>query len=136
VSYADTAPHEVAEHLAPFVQAASPVPLSGGQAAAADHDWLGLLATAPRVVEVAESEAPAPAAMPEPAAGSGGIDLAFGHGDIDSHRYVDMAEEESEPYGVTTDAPVLAEPDDAPPTYADDHPTALDDAALDDLESD
>ncbi|MEV0900024.1 hypothetical protein [Actinoplanes sp. NPDC049802] len=44
VSYADTAPAEVAEHLAPFVSAHSAV---GGHDQAGDPGWLELLATAP-----------------------------------------------------------------------------------------
>jgi hypothetical protein len=44
VNYADTAPAEVAEHLAPFVMANGPVPGEG----VPDHgDGLGLLASAP-----------------------------------------------------------------------------------------
>ena len=48
VSYAETAPVEIAEHLASFVSAHSAV----GSEAPAVEDWLDLLATAP--VEVAE----------------------------------------------------------------------------------
>ncbi len=44
VNYADTAPPEVAEHLAPFVLAHSPIPVEDGIAPA---DGLHLLATAP-----------------------------------------------------------------------------------------
>lgn len=48
VSYADTAPVEVAAHLAPFVTAHSAVPLAGPGAAGADPAaGLDLLTTAP-----------------------------------------------------------------------------------------
>ncbi len=43
VSYADTAPVEVAEHLAPYVTAHSAVPVEDVSSA----DWFGLLTTAP-----------------------------------------------------------------------------------------
>lgn len=44
VNYADVAPAEVAEHLAPFVQAHSAVPVDGPAAAAADAAGLDALA--------------------------------------------------------------------------------------------
>jgi hypothetical protein len=47
VSYAETAPVEVAEHLAPFVSAHSAV----GSESASPEGWLDLLATAPVPVE-------------------------------------------------------------------------------------
>jgi hypothetical protein len=48
VNYADTAPPEIAEHLAPFVMAHSPIPVEDGPTAGADPtDGLHLLATAP-----------------------------------------------------------------------------------------
>lgn len=51
VSYADTAPPEVAEHLAPYVREHSPVPHEGdltAEAAAAEPgSWFDLIATAP-----------------------------------------------------------------------------------------
>jgi hypothetical protein len=48
VSYADTAPPEVAEHLAPFVMAHSPVPpLDHDAAGAQPPGWVDLLASAP-----------------------------------------------------------------------------------------
>jgi hypothetical protein len=47
VNYADTAPTEVAEHLAPFVMAHSPVPVDDPAAGADGADGLHLLATAP-----------------------------------------------------------------------------------------
>jgi hypothetical protein len=51
VSYADTAPVEVAEHLAPYVEAHGPVPSAGaGDASEVDPStWLDRLATAPPV---------------------------------------------------------------------------------------
>jgi hypothetical protein len=73
VSYADTAPHEVAEHLAPFVQAFSAVPLPAPDGAP-DPDWFGLLATAPRVTD------PAPAVL----------DTAYGYGDTGEHSNIEI----------------------------------------------
>lgn len=67
VSYADTAPHEVAEHLTPFVRATSAVPSPADQAAPAPS-WLGLLSTAPRIDD----------GLPEP---EPALDMAYGHGD-------------------------------------------------------
>lgn len=69
VSYADTAPHEVAEHLAPFVRATSAVPLPADQAATAPS-WIGLLSTAPRI----DGGVPEPEPEPE-------LDMAYGQGD-------------------------------------------------------
>lgn len=57
ISYADTAPAEVAEHLAPFVTANSPVPLDDLAAdPAGPAEALDLLATAP--TELSTDEAP------------------------------------------------------------------------------
>src|SRR5690606_18249994 len=49
VNYADTAPMEVAEHLAPFVRAHSPVPTTDPTLTA--PTWLDALQTAPVVVD-------------------------------------------------------------------------------------
>ena len=88
VSYADTAPVEVAEHLAPFVTAHSAVPADGLAAADPDPDpdpatGLDLLATAP-------AGAPALGAEPDegwidgPESAQAGPDPGYaGGGDID-----------------------------------------------------
>nr|WP_236643239.1 hypothetical protein [Actinoplanes utahensis] len=69
ISYADTAPAEVAEHLAPFVSAHSVV---GAESAdSAEQHWLDLMITAPA------------GADSDPTAESGGLeeaDLDFGSG--------------------------------------------------------
>jgi hypothetical protein len=77
VSYADTAPVEVAEHLAPFVMAHSAVYPAAGHA----ESWLDVLATAPEPLvadEALDSPTPveAPALDPDPA------DLDFGTGEL------------------------------------------------------
>ena len=54
VSYADTAPVEVAEHLAPYVTAHSVV--GADPEAEAPEGWLGLLGTAPDVTELPEED--------------------------------------------------------------------------------
>jgi hypothetical protein len=55
VNFADSAPFEVAEHLAQFVMAHSPVPMIDPEATAGDlPDWVDLLASAPPVDGVAE----------------------------------------------------------------------------------
>jgi hypothetical protein len=55
VNFADSAPVEVAEHLARFVIAHSPVPLIDPASAADDlPDWVDLLSSAPAVDGVAE----------------------------------------------------------------------------------
>jgi hypothetical protein len=72
VNYADTAPIEVAAHLAPFVMANSPVPL-GPEVPDEPPNWLDALATAP---EPAPMELDA-AAVHEPAEHA--HDLAQGH---------------------------------------------------------
>ncbi|MBX6751045.1 MAG: hypothetical protein IRY85_15450 [Micromonosporaceae bacterium] len=47
VSYADTAPVEVAEHLAPYVRAHTAVPQPGGGTGEPEPHWYDLLTTAP-----------------------------------------------------------------------------------------
>ena len=59
VSYADTAPAEVAEHLAPFVTAHSAVGAGAGAGAEPSAGWLDLLATAPAGAGVADEPAEA-----------------------------------------------------------------------------
>jgi hypothetical protein len=104
VSYADTAPLEVAEHLAPFVTAHSAVPLDGIDDADADPGHaFDLLATAPAVAEdvgdgsgeegwlddvvtaqrdpgATYAEAPDGGADPSYAGAADTFDLAFGAG--------------------------------------------------------
>ena len=55
VAYADTAPLEVAEHLAPFVTAHSAVPVDGGDDVER-ADWFDLLAAAPGEAWLVEPE--------------------------------------------------------------------------------
>lgn len=89
VNYADTAPVEVAEHLAPYVRANSAVPQSASESSAAEPDWYGLLTTAPAVPgltdghDVLDAEAGALTAEASvPAAPDAGrdLDIDFGHG--------------------------------------------------------
>ncbi|HEY8471013.1 MAG TPA: hypothetical protein VIL37_00020 [Natronosporangium sp.] len=88
VSYADTAPVEVAEHLAPFVKVHSAVPAAdeGEPAGESASDGLELLATAPEPIladgEPVEPEpTPADPAETEPAlAGADALDFGFGSG--------------------------------------------------------
>jgi hypothetical protein len=47
VTYADTAPVEVAEHLAPYVRAHTAVPQPGGGSGEPEPHWYDLLTTAP-----------------------------------------------------------------------------------------
>lgn len=72
VSYADTAPIEVAEHLSPFVKLHSAVPADDAGAAAdlPAGDGLDLLASAPEPI-VADDGGDLD--LPEPAAGEGGL---------------------------------------------------------------
>jgi hypothetical protein len=101
VSYADTAPHEVAEHLAPYVMAHGAAPLDDADAAETDPaDWVDLLSTAPVVDDLAVEpagldEAALDLSGPTASEGFGvaelvelvestvGIDLHFGCGDTD-----------------------------------------------------
>ena len=104
VNFADTAPHEVAEHLAPFVKANSAVPLDDADADedTADRGWFDLLSTAPEVDDLSAEPAglddealdfasaasaaatqafEGVAELVEAAVDAVGIDLEFGHGD-------------------------------------------------------
>ena len=97
VSYADTAPIEVAEHLAPFVMANSPVPIAGADLDTAEGEspsWLDALATAPVPADIDPADIdPAdrldhadpgwakPAGSLDSSAHATSEDLAFGHGD-------------------------------------------------------
>src|SRR3954465_12992343 len=76
ISFADTAPAEVAEHLAPFVMAHGPI--ADGDTAAGEIDGLsGLLATVP-AAEIDDDAA----AVPE-------IDSPFGTHDADAAQSPD-----------------------------------------------
>jgi hypothetical protein len=81
VSYADTAPVEVAEHLAPYVMAHSAVYPAADLAAGQPGGWLDVLVAAPEPLaadEAPDGPTPAqpPALDPDPA------DLDFGTGDL------------------------------------------------------
>jgi len=82
VNYADTAPVEVAEHLAPFVMVHSAVPVDdAGAADLASGEGLDLLATAPEPI-VADADVD----LPEPSVAAGepsyadALDFGFGSG--------------------------------------------------------
>jgi hypothetical protein len=79
VSYADTAPVEVAEHLSPFVMAHSGVPMDDDAAVDGAAEWADLLATAPALE--AEFDADEPGADD---AGLGGPDTVDGLGGPDT----------------------------------------------------
>jgi hypothetical protein len=89
VSYADTAPPEVAEHLAPYVMANSAVPAADPTASEPDpSSWLDLLAGAPDVAEFDLDSSLDDAALAGVAAGdhptagpSTPVDASFGHGE-------------------------------------------------------
>jgi hypothetical protein len=143
VNYADTAPAEVAEHLAPFVMAHGPVPGEGD-----DHaDGLGLLASAP-VHDVLDLPAdgldalPATHDDPHGAFDGNGLhldpadpfDLDFGGGHHDGHQPAHAAADEWRPAdhgGAATD---LGTDSDVTP-YAGEPTHDLDQAAAD-LDSD
>ncbi len=127
VNYADTAPFEVAEHLAAYVQANSAVPQSGADAAAPEPDWYGLLTTAPPVTDLAagpdaldaEMAGLGPTSAPSAAADHADpADLRFGHG---GHEPAPVDEPDGLPGG--------DEPPGAPPTadgFAGADPSGLD----------
>ena len=93
VNYADTAPYEVAEHLAPYVRANSAVPQPVEATGEPEPHWYDLLTTAPPVAglggpDVLDAEASALAAPGEPSIDAGAssatadfdLDAGFGHG--------------------------------------------------------
>ena len=70
VNYADTAPYEVAEHLAPYVMANSAVPPADPTAPETDPaTWLDLLASAPDVAEFGPETADLDGSLDEAAFG-------------------------------------------------------------------
>ena len=79
VSFAATAPAEVAEHLAPFVTANSGVPV-GTDAAGDPPDWTDLFATAPVLAPEEDDDLDAPAAAPDDVPAEDQLDLDFGGG--------------------------------------------------------
>lgn len=100
ISYADTAPAEVAEHLAPFVSAHSVVGADGADGA--EQSWLDLMITAPG------------GAVPDPATGSGGLeeaDLDFGTGAEPTLDHSDAALD-TEPLDLPDDPIGWDEPDE------------------------
>jgi hypothetical protein len=142
VSYADTAPVEVAEHLAPYVRANSAVPQAGGPAAIEEPHWYDLLATAPPVPGlVGGPDLLDAATAAAPSTDDGGHQAAsIDHGDIDldfglGHRAPSGAEptdsgEPTDPtppsWSATTEPadtePVPADPSlDADPGFVMDH---------------
>jgi hypothetical protein len=96
VNYADTAPYEVAEHLAPFVRANSAVPQPSEGTGEPEPHWYDLLTTAPSVVGLTGTDAldaeAGVLAAPEPALDAGdavdsaGADAAVNAdaGDVDA----------------------------------------------------
>lgn len=107
VSFADTAPFEVAEHLAPFVTAHSVVPAADGEPPAASAG-LDLLATAPDSLDGSGVDGLEPPpdwtvpgdgeAQPDTAAPPLPVDLGFGRGADDApHPLPDAAASASEP---------------------------------------
>lgn len=114
VSYADTAPAEVAEHLAPFVMANSPVPLDDLPPETDSAQALELLATAPTELAAVEE---APLDADDTLAMNGETDLAgadTADTDADALFALDFGE---------GDAATVAEPDAAElPADADEAP--------------
>jgi hypothetical protein len=88
VSYADTAPFEVAEHLAPYVRVNSAVPQAGAPASGEEPHWYALLTTAPPAAALvggpdaldAEANALAGTGAGVAPAPDAPADLEFGHG--------------------------------------------------------
>jgi hypothetical protein len=118
VNYADTAPVEVAEHLAPFVTANSGVPAID-QAEGAD-DWSALLATAPTVEGGLDPDVDAPGtAAGDASAGDApadDLDVDFGGGAADPGADapdVDAGsiDEAPERVDATVEEPAAQEPD-------------------------
>ncbi len=94
VNYADTAPYEVAEHLAPYVMANSAVPPADPTAPETDPaTWLDRLASAPDVTVFSPETADLDGSLDDAALGGlagdydpagpaavGPVDPGFGHG--------------------------------------------------------
>lgn len=130
VSYADTAPPEVAEHLAPYVIEHSPVPRDGDvdmePATAAPESWFDLMATAP----AAEEFLPGPdaglapddsgALDPDHPADSASLDLEFGRGAAAEAGIAAVDAGDPDEYAATGPHPGLAH--DVPRPGVDDLP--------------
>lgn len=125
VNYADTAPMEVAEHLAPFVRAHSPVPSTDPSLAA--PTWLDALRTAPAMVDPGTDLDAATNAFDLGADEAAGLDpTAFDPGTFDPAAHDATADEaafgqgDSGPaYGPAAQPPADEAPiDDYPPVDA------------------
>jgi hypothetical protein len=121
VSYADTAPAEVAEHLAPFVIDHGPVPSDPAAAGLAVTEGLQLVATAPAVPT--DDAEPFPEPFPEPpaeAAGTGEVvgDFGAGHSGGWADDPFDLAFGEGGPAGEGAAGPEGADYGEDPPDRA------------------
>jgi hypothetical protein len=141
VSYAGTAPLEVAEHLAPFAVAHGPLPTPDPAFDTAPPDGLTLLASAP-VDDLPDDDPPVdppvdPTAAllpepPDPAPEHGGAGHLEGHldGDLDGHLHGEVDLDPSaldDPSGHPAPHPVH-------PVHADPGPTDVDPAGVDGLD--
>jgi hypothetical protein len=122
VSYADTAPVEVAEHLAPYVTAHSAVPTGEPP----PEDWFTLLSTSP--TEPPQDLDPDPTPDPEATlADDPGPTLDFGTGAPTTPpdpSTMDTPEEPPATTAATTEPP--SPPDDPTPTWPDLEPDPVD----------
>jgi hypothetical protein len=143
VSYADTAPPEVAQHLAPYVIEHSSVPIEAGAGAVPTEteNWFELIASAPATEEIGEAPdldgeliGEAPLDLDELADQPGGVD--FGRGAAAGAGIAAVAVGDHDEYAGTApghDAPgpdLLAADAVRDRSYLDD--AGLDDAGLDD----
>jgi len=149
VSYADTAPPEVAQHLAPFVIEHSSVPLEAGTGAAPaeTENWFELIASAPAAEEIGDAPdldsellGEAPLDLDEPA-DQPGLDFDFGRGAAAGAGIAAVAVGEHDEYAGTAPAPDAPGPDPLAADAVRDRSyldagtglgTGLDDAGLDD----
>jgi hypothetical protein len=141
VNFADTAPVEVAEHLAPFVTAHSAVgadEMAGADETVGDEGWLDLLVTAPTETETDELDDLPPGdelgELDEDTGTGLDADPAF---DVD----VDFGAGADGGAGADTDAGSADDdaewiPSDGTTTTDDLDPSDLDDATTDDIEAD
>jgi hypothetical protein len=136
VNFADTAPIEVAEHLAPFVTAHSAVgadEVAGADETVGDEGWLDLLVTAPTDADADElDDVPPGDELDEDEATGLDADSAF---DLD----VDFGAGADEGAGADTDADAADDdaewvPSDATTATDDLDPSGLDDATTDEID--
>jgi hypothetical protein len=133
VSYADTAPVEVAEHLAPFVTTHSPVPTDQPPA----DDWFDLLSEAPTGPPPPDLDPDLSAAGPDPDASlpeDPGPAFDFGTGALDPRTDPSTMDDSTEEPPPTTE-PQPADDATAPttPAWPDFEPDPVDlDTAPDD----